>query len=237
MKDDMFAVVIPTLNNEATLVEALAALVSASAEGVVREVVVVDAGSTDLTETIADAAGCRWVHDAGARGARLAAGEAASRRGDWLLFLEPDMVLDPDWFREVAKFVERAERAGRGDRQAACFRLADDEIGVRARAGEWGAWLRARLLGMGHPRQGLLLSRRFYRRLGGHNPASPFADADLVRRIGRRRLTHLPVRAVRRIVPSVPAQQVPLRRRLGAVLFFLRVPSPVIGRLIGPAPH
>ncbi|MDJ0930305.1 glycosyltransferase [Breoghania sp.] len=198
----MFSVVIPTHNNEATLVETLAALVPATAEGVVREVIVADAGSSDLTEEIADAAGCRWVRETGAYGARLAAGVQAASRGEWLLFLEPDTVLDPDWFWEVSKFVERAEWLGRGDTQAACFRAAGDELGLKARLGEGMAWICARILGIGREQQGLLLSRRFYAKLGGHKTTSVLAHADLVRRIGRRRMTHLPVCAVRRTVPD-----------------------------------
>ena len=221
MKDAMFTVVIPTFDNEATLVEALAALVPASAEGIVREVIVADAGSSDLTERIAEAAGCRWVRSDGSRGTRLQAGAEAARRGEWLLFLEPDTVLDSGWYRDVSKFVERVERTGRGDRQAACFRAANDELGFNARVAEGVSWLRSRILGIGNPRQGLLLSRRFYARLGGHNPAAPLADADLVRRIGRRRMyasahTRGPSRGGRRRQPE--GRGLSARARRGAVL-------------------
>ncbi|WP_321499134.1 glycosyltransferase [Breoghania sp.] len=233
----MFSVVIPTFNNEATLVEMLAALVPASAEGVVREVIVVDGGSSDLTETIAEAAGCRWMKAVGQRGARLATGAAAAKRGEWLLFLEPDMVLDPDWFRDVGKFVERVERIGQGDCRAACFRPVNEDIGLRARIAELGGWMRARVLAIAHPRQGLLLSRRFYETLQGHDRASPLADAEIVRRIGRRRMTHLPVRAVRRHVPEAGARRSVLRGWLAMALFFLRVPGAVIGRVVGPSAH
>ncbi len=233
----MFSVVIPTFNNDATLVEVLAALVRASAEGVVREVIVVDEGSDDMTETIADAAGCRWLSVSGPRGARLAAGAAAAKRGEWLLFLEPDMVLDPEWFREVGKFVERMERIGRGDRRAACFRPVNEEPGFLARSSELCGWVRARVLGIAHPRQGLLLSRRFYETLNGHNKASPLADAEIARRIGRRHMTYLPVRAVRRYVPDAGRGRSALRDWLGMALFFMRVPGAVIGRVVGPSAH
>ncbi|MEI2386500.1 glycosyltransferase [Breoghania sp. JC706] len=231
----MFAVVIPTLNNEATLVETLAALVPASAEGIVREVVVADAGSCDMTETIAEAAGCRWIAAEGPRGARLQAGAGAVRRGEWLLFLEPDTVLDPGWYREVSKFVERVERTGRGDRQAACFRAANDELGIKARVAEGISWLRCRILGVGHARQGLLLSRRFYARLGGHDPASPLAEAELMRRIGRRHLSHLPIRAVRRSGPQAETSSGGFRHAVGVMLFFLRLPGALVGRFVDPS--
>ena len=43
----MISVIIPTLNSEIVLAHTLAALVPAAAEGVVREVIVVDGGSSD----------------------------------------------------------------------------------------------------------------------------------------------------------------------------------------------
>ena len=59
-KKPMISVIIPTFNSEIALAQTLAALVSAAADGVVREVIVVDAGSSDHTHKVADAAGCEW---------------------------------------------------------------------------------------------------------------------------------------------------------------------------------
>ena len=61
----MLSVVIPTQNSEEGLARTLASLVPAAAEGVVREVVVVDAGSTDGTRVVADAAGCTLIEARG----------------------------------------------------------------------------------------------------------------------------------------------------------------------------
>ncbi|MEQ1710252.1 MAG: glycosyltransferase, partial [Hyphomicrobium sp.] len=57
----MITVVIPTLNAEGGLAATLTALVPAVVEGVVREVIVVDGGSTDRTLDIADQAGVEIV--------------------------------------------------------------------------------------------------------------------------------------------------------------------------------
>ena len=61
----MLSVVIPTENSEEGLARTLASLVPAAAEGIVREVVVVDAGSTDGTRVVADAAGCSLAEGSG----------------------------------------------------------------------------------------------------------------------------------------------------------------------------
>ena len=49
----MISVVVPTLNAESDLPRTLAALVPAAIEGIVREVIIVDGGSTDATARIA----------------------------------------------------------------------------------------------------------------------------------------------------------------------------------------
>jgi rSAM/selenodomain-associated transferase 2 len=189
----MISVVIPTLDAEATLVASLAPLVSGVAEGLVREAVVADGGSTDATREIADAAGCRVISVARGRGAQLAAGAAAAR-SPWLLFLHADTVLDEGWRREVRSFIARADR--QGGEAAASFSFALDDFGARARWLEAAAMARCKLFGLPYGDQGLLISRRLYERLGGFRPLPLMEDVDLVRRIGRRRLTLLRTRAV-----------------------------------------
>src|ERR671933_816562 len=189
----MISVVIPTLDAEASLVETLAALVPAVPEGLVREAVVADGGSMDATREIADAAGCRVVSAARGRGAQLAAG-AAVARWPWLLFLHADTVLEEGWRREAGRFIERADR--QGGEAAASFAFALDDFGARARWLEAAAMARCKLFGLPYGDQGLLISRRLYERLGGFRPLPLMEDVDLVRRIGRRRLTLLRTRAV-----------------------------------------
>ena len=55
----MLSVVIATHDSERALLPTLAALVAGAAAGVVREVIIADAGSRDATAAIADGAGCR----------------------------------------------------------------------------------------------------------------------------------------------------------------------------------
>ncbi|MDX2203467.1 MAG: glycosyltransferase, partial [Hyphomicrobiaceae bacterium] len=104
----MLSVIIPTLNAETTLGETLAALVPAVVEGVVKEVIVVDGGSSDGTERIADIAGATFLQAPRGRGSQLAAG-AKRARFAWLLFLHADTVLQPGWEREAQTFMERIE--------------------------------------------------------------------------------------------------------------------------------
>jgi glycosyltransferase involved in cell wall biosynthesis len=185
----MITVVIPTLNSERVLVPALAALVPGSAQGLVREVILADGGSSDETEKIADVAGCHFrkgPHDPGAR-LRAAAQHA---RGHWLLFLNPAAMLEEGWTRELRGFIEKAERLGLAEKRAASFRLGIEGFGLAPRLREAAAAAR-RALGV-RPRaeQGLLISKHFYQKLGGHRDGAQ-AEERLLARIGRRRIVTL----------------------------------------------
>jgi len=220
----MLTVVIPTHDNEEALAYALSALVPAAADGVISEVVVVDAGSEDGTLVVADAAGCLVVRSKESLGRRLKAGAEAGRRGRWLMFLSPDAVLEPGWHREAAAFVERAERSGVG--RAAVFRFALDELGLGARFAEWRVAAGRAIHGLPAAEQGLLVPRRLYEALGGHRDVAGLAEADLARRVGRGRLSTLKAEA------RVGSRR--LRRRDGALAGFamlaLRLPPAFVAR-------
>lgn len=185
----MISVVIPTLNAARGLPAALTALVPAAVEGLVKEVIVVDGGSTDATLAIAEDAGARVLTAPASRGGQLLAGCAAAR-GDWLLCLHADTRLAADW--ETAA----AHHMARGEDLAGYFRFSLDDRGVRPRLWEAGVALRAGLLGLAYGDQGLLISRRQYDRIGGYRPLPLFEDVDLARRLGRAALRPLPARAV-----------------------------------------
>jgi glycosyltransferase involved in cell wall biosynthesis len=103
----MLTVLIETRNDEEALTRTLASLVSGAVEGVVREVIVCDHGSTDHTHGVAEHAGCRFVADDGiAEAMRLA-------KGDWLLLLEPGARLLEGWMEPVLAHVAGETRPAR----------------------------------------------------------------------------------------------------------------------------
>ncbi len=230
----MISVIIPTQNSEIALAQSLSALVTAAAEGVVREVIVVDGGSADNTHMVADAAGCEWLVQSGPRSKRLALGANQARRGDWLLFLSADTVLDTGWHHEVQAFIERAERAGSADRTAAAFKLRLEAFGLAPRVSETFASFRSHILGMPYGNQGLLLSRRFYNDLGGYRPLPELEDLDLVKRIGRRRLVFLRAAAISSGRPEGLGLMTSLRRTVARFCVgALRLPPSLVVKLHG----
>ncbi len=229
----MISVIIPTLNAEAGLGHTLAALVPAALDGLVREVIVVDGGSTDRTAGIADDAGATFMTRSGGRGCQLAAG-AAQARFPWLLFLHADTVLDPGWEREAAAFMEATDTGIRAP-AAAAFRFALDDDGLRPRLLEQLVALRCALLRLPYGDQGLLLPKPLYAGIGGYPLSALMEDVGLIRRLGRRRVALLRTRAVTSAVRYRRDGYVrrSLRNLACLTLFFLRAPQSVIARVYG----
>lgn len=222
------SIVIPTLDAAAQLRRSLPPLAEFEVLDLLREVVIADGGSSDETAAIAEAAGAFFLTAEKGRGRQLAAG-AEAVRGDWLLFLHADTALQPGWDHAVRGFI--------GDegnlRRAGYFRLALDDKRLGARRIAWLANLRSRLFGLPYGDQALLISRSFYRRLGGFRPLDLMEDVDLVRRIGRTRLTMLEAAAV------TSAERYrhggfwrrPLRNQFCLLLWLLGMPVERISRL------
>jgi glycosyltransferase involved in cell wall biosynthesis len=185
----MLSVIIPTLNSERMLVPTLAMLVSGAMSGIVREVTVVDGGSTDATLEVADAAGCTVLASSEPLGGRLNAAAAAAR-SPWLMFLRAGTVLDATWLDETARFIEEAELSDT-PRTAAVFRKSISVRSAYPLVFEALALLKFGLFGRAHPDQGLLIDARLYNGIGGHSETAADPEADLLIRLGRRHILML----------------------------------------------
>jgi hypothetical protein len=184
----MLSVIIPTQDSERALLSTLAALVPAAMEGFVAEVVIADAGSRDDTAAVADVAGCKFRALEGPLGKRLKTA-AASARAPWLLFLRPGTVFDASWVGEARRFIERTSAQTRAAKTcAATFRRGAP---AQPALGEALSLLAAALGARPRPQQGLIIAKRFYEDIGGHAEGAADPEADLIRRIGRRRLARL----------------------------------------------
>lgn len=187
----MISVVIPTLNAAAYLPKALEPLVGGVAEGLVKQVIVADGGSSDETVEIAEAAGCDVVRAQPGRARQMRAG-AASAKAKWLMFLHADTVLARGWVEDAQRFIASSQSHMR----AAAFTLAFDDDSPQARRVVWWARQRARLLKLPYGDQGLLISRFFYEASGGFSDLPLMEDVEFVRRIGANRIVILETQAV-----------------------------------------
>ena len=181
------SVIVPTLNAAETLPKCLGSLIEGLGSGLIRELIVTDGGSTDATQTIADAAGAVIVTGPASRGGQLRRGADAAR-GRWFLVLHADTVLEPGWAQVVQDHLEN-------DGGTACFRLAFQATGVGAWWVAGWANLRSSLFRLPYGDQGLLISRQVYAQAGGYPDQPLMEDVALVRAITGP-LTVLPVRAL-----------------------------------------
>ncbi len=192
----MISVIIPTLNSEATLSPTLVALVPGAVEGVIAQVIIADGGSGDHTEDISDAGGAKFITAVRGRGEQLKAGALVANQ-DWLLFVHADTILDSGVEEEIVAFCRGEGRfKDLAPQRAGVFSFALNDNRLRAKLVMFMVDLRCRLFGLAYGDQGLLISRRFYDEIGGFHDMPLMEDVDIIRRIGRRRLSLFVTRAI-----------------------------------------
>jgi len=147
----VISAIITTRNDAPRLTATLATLASAAIDGLVRELIVADSGSTDQTLELAEEAGARVVAGIGDRALEEA---CQSARQAWLLILPAGARLQIGWEAAVRGHMRRHPAAG------GWFRLSRAEPGLGARLDELWAEGAAQWLGRLRAEQGLLIAAR-----------------------------------------------------------------------------
>ena len=176
------SVIIPTLDAEDALPACLASLMEGVQAGLIRELIVSDGGSQDATCALVRSAGAEVIEGAAARGAQLRKG-CARAKGEWLLVLHADTVLQPGW-SDVVQAHLASGRTG-------YFKLRFDAHGLLP---AWvAAWanLRSRLFDLPYGDQGLLVPRKMYDAAGGY-PDQPLMEDVALARALKGKLSMMP---------------------------------------------
>lgn len=167
------SVVVPVLNDAAALRQLLAALENMLG---VYEVIVVDGGSRDDSQSLAAEHGARVVVTAPGRGVQLAAG-ASMASGSILWFLHADVIPHPGSVNAIEQALARSGTSAGAFR----FELAQPRwYGPLLAA---GINLRSRLLQLPFGDQGLFVSRKTYEQSGGFRPLPILEDLEFVQRL------------------------------------------------------
>ena len=189
----MLSVVIATNESERALGPTLAALVPGATAGLVREVILADAGSRDATADVADIAGCRMLVSGSPLAQRLTEAAAAAR-APWLLFIEAGVVPQTGWVEETFQFIEATAPAGNANGMAAVFRAVSPSV-IRASPLQEAVLLLVQASGLLRPKtHGLLVGKELYRRMS--ETVTTGEPADILRRLGRQRVITLRCGAV-----------------------------------------
>lgn len=183
------SVVIP-VRNEAARLPLLLADLAAAPPNLLREIWVVDGGSSDGSARLAHLAGVRSLPSAAGRGEQLQRGIARCE-SPWLLLLHADARLPASWSSEIQRAI------GAGEQAAWAFPLAIEAAGPALRLVGALSTLRSRWRGLPYGDQGLLLSRALYERSGGFKPLPLMEDLEFILRLrdlAPIRLLHQPLR-------------------------------------------
>lgn len=169
------SVVIPALNEAAQI----AAAVSAARQGNPREIIVVDAGSSDETVERACEAGAIVLRSRPSRARQMNAG-ASKATGNVLMFLHADTLLPRNYTSSVTKALSDPSIA------AGAFRFSIGSDFPGRKLVEWGTNLRSSWAQMPYGDQALFLRRSIFEELGGFPDLPILEDYQLVRRLRRR---------------------------------------------------
>ena len=146
------------------------------------EVVVADGDSTDGTRTVARRHGAAVVREGGHSIASGRNRGAAAADGEWLVFVDADTTLAPEYLERMLSFADREELAAASSR----CRIAGPR---RAKAMEWTInHAFPRLSSPILPGFNTVVRREAFERVGGF-PEVPNEDTAFSRRLGRRART------------------------------------------------
>jgi rSAM/selenodomain-associated transferase 2 len=177
------AIVVPTLNEEATLSRTLPAALA-----VADELVVSDGGSADRTVEVARALGARVVLGPAGRGGQLNRGAAATA-SEILLFLHADTTLPAAALPAIRGAIAGQSRGGRAGAPAGgAFLVRFDTDRPLLRLGAWLINQRTRLTRLPLGDQAQFVTRAAFDQLGGFRDWPILEDLDFawrLRRLGR----------------------------------------------------
>jgi rSAM/selenodomain-associated transferase 2 len=170
------SIIVPMLNEAPVLPELLEQLLPVRRAGV--EVILVDGGSTDGSDTVAACAGFAVLHSNRGRARQMNAGAAAAS-GDVLLFLHADTRLPED----AVHLIEEALADGRH-----AWGRFDVEFDVRTwtmDATAFGMNHRSRLTGIATGDQALFMTRSAFQAVGGFPDQPLMEDVEITARLRR----------------------------------------------------
>ncbi|MGB7394078.1 MAG: TIGR04283 family arsenosugar biosynthesis glycosyltransferase [Pricia sp.] len=158
-KSPKISIIVPTLNEEPNIALLLTYLQEKSSAENVREILVVDGGSTDDTVEIASDFGAIVLHSGKGRAKQMNYG-ARRAKGEILYFLHADTFPPEDFDRFVLKSVGQGYEAG-------CFQMKFDTTSRFLSFFSWFSKINHKICRGGD--QSLYVTKRIFKNTGGFN--------------------------------------------------------------------
>ena len=169
------SIIIPVLNEESNIVELLDQIRSRSNEENLKEILVVDGGSTDSTlEILKLRENIRLLHSEAGRARQMNLG-ALNADGDILYFLHADSIPPHDFDRFILAEFEKGHKAG-------CFRMKFDDNHWWLRLAGWFTQFNWRICRGGD--QSLFIDKQLFEAMGGYDEDYMiYEDNELIQRL------------------------------------------------------
>jgi rSAM/selenodomain-associated transferase 2 len=170
----MISIIIPALNEEQHIARCIESLRAESFSG---EIIISDGGSTDRTREVAlRHADITVIDSPKGRGAQMNRG-SENARGDILLFLHADTILEQGWSKELsAAFDDTAVVGG-------AFSFCIDNFSPKYRLVEAWVRLRCRIFRLPYGDQAIFIKKDGFQKLGGYKEMPLMEDVDLISRM------------------------------------------------------
>ncbi|MBW2192772.1 MAG: TIGR04283 family arsenosugar biosynthesis glycosyltransferase [Deltaproteobacteria bacterium] len=170
--NDAISVVIPAVNEANSIRKTLTGIGTAN----IREIIVVDGGSTDDTVSLARSLGAKVLTGSLSRARQMNRGGAAAS-GSILLFLHADTRLPVQFDEQIIKALGKPHVAG------GAFELRIDSPLPALRRIERLANWRSRQFQMPYGDQGIFMTRERFRQMGGFPDIPIMEDFEMIRRL------------------------------------------------------
>jgi len=165
--------IIPTFNASNTLNATLQ-----SASKFFKTIIIIDAHSKDNTIKIAKKYKSEILLCSANRGKQLHKG-AQKANTDWLLFLHADTIINKNSYNEIINFIKIENNINK----AAYFKLKFNDKNYYSLFIEKMVYLRNIIFQLPYGDQGLLISKNFYKKIGGYEELPIMEDINIIKKI------------------------------------------------------
>ena len=171
-------VVIPTYNSEKTIENTLNSICK-----YFNKIIMVDANSCDLTIQISKKYNIKIIKSLKGRGPQLILG-AEHTATDWIFFLHSDTIIKKSNIIDINQFITN----NLNNNKAASFKIKFNTNNIWSNLLGKLVNIRSKYLKLPYGDQGLLISRSFYKNIGGYKNIPIMEDVEIIRNIGFRNI-------------------------------------------------